>query len=584
MKRLVFALLLAAWTMTCAAQPRPLLPAGEWILVRQNEDQLRVEPLTADALPPRARDGLRITVLKRTDPFYHLQVGKDVPSAIAGGTRIRLSFFARSRTNNPVRVVVEKVGPPYTAVVELNLALGPQWQRYVASGIAPQFPPRGMALRIQVGHQEGELEMADIALTDEGQDPAVERARAAVQPDAVERRIREHRTGMLRIQVTHRSGKPVAGASVSVEQTRHAFLFGSNIFHLNPADISERQKLYQERFAALLNYATLPFYWGSFEYERGNKQYAKLDAMAKWCQAHGIVTKGHPLVWHEVYPSWAPAEPDQAIPLLEARVREIIGHYRGLITYWDVVNEANNSVMYPRTGVGQWARRDGPVKMVATALRWAREASRGTNNVLLYNDFNITDANVQLLSGLQQGGMLPDAIGIQSHMHGGTWPMEKVWEVVDRFAAFGKPIHFTEVTVLSGPAPSPGQSTETTEEGERRQADYVERFYSVLFSHPSVEAITWWDFSDWLAWQGAPAGFLRKDMSPKPVYDRLMALIKGRWWTNVRGKTDANGTFGTRAFQGEYRITVTDASGKTKTVTAKLPLRAKSASVRVVLD
>ena len=48
----------------------------------------------------------------------------------------------------------------------------------------------------------------------------------------------------------------------------------------------------------------------------------------------------------------------------------------------------------------------------------------------------------------------------------------------------------------------------TTEQGERWHADEVERFYTMLFSHPAVTAITWWDFADRNAWQSAPAGFL----------------------------------------------------------------------------
>jgi len=568
----------------CHAQPRLLLPPVEWSAVRPSAEHLRVSVLPREALPPRAKEGLRLTIERRSDPFYAVAVLKDVPHAIKPGTRVRFTFLARSRTQNPMRAVVEKVGPPYTPVIDLNVVLTPEWKRYTGTGVAPAFPPMGMGVRFQVGHQEGEVELADITLTDEGPDPEAAKAREAVQPEAVEKRIRQHRTGMLTVKVVDKAGRPVSGASVRVEQTRHAFLFGCNIFVLNPSDTSERQKAYQERFAALLNYATLPFYWGSFEPQEGNKQYERLDAMARWCRDRGILTKGHPLVWHEVYPRWAPADPDAAIPLLEARVKEIIHHYKGLVTYWDVLNEANNAAMYPQTGVGAWIKRDGPVQVVATALKWAREASKGTNNVLLYNDFNITAANVELIRGLQQRRMLPDAIGIQSHMHGGAWPMEKVWDTVERFAVFGKPIHFTEVTVLSGPAPSPGQSTETTPEGERQQADYVERFYSVLFSHPAVEAITWWDFSDWQAWQGAPAGFLRKDMSPKPAYERLMGLIKGRWWTKGSGTTDRAGSYRVRAYQGDYKIVVRDGRGRTKTVEARLPLRSKSASVQVVLE
>jgi len=102
----------------------------------------------------------------------------------------------------------------------------------------------------------------------------------------------------------------------------------------------------------------------------------------------------------------------------------------------------------------------------------------------------------------------------------------------------------------------------TTPEGEAAQAEYVEKFYALLFSHPSVEAITWWDFSDRNAWRNAPAGLVREDMSPKPAYEKLLALIRGKWWTNASGKTDASGTFSVRAFHGDYRIIVTTAEGR----------------------
>ena len=47
-------------------------------------------------------------------------------------------------------------------------------------------------------------------------------------------------------------------------------------------------------------------------------------------------------------------------------------------------------------------------------------------------------------------GATMDAIGIQSHMHGGEWPLEKAWQVCETYARFGRPLHFTELTVLSG--------------------------------------------------------------------------------------------------------------------------------------
>lgn len=43
-------------------------------------------------------------------------------------------------------------------------------------------------------------------------------------------RIRAHRMGDLTITVKDTGGKPIPGARVEIEQIRHEFLFGSNIF------------------------------------------------------------------------------------------------------------------------------------------------------------------------------------------------------------------------------------------------------------------------------------------------------------------------------------------------------------------
>ena len=400
--------------------------------------------------------------------------------------------------------------------------------------------------------------------------PEPNSAEAAIAPAAVEARIQAIRTGELRVVVRDADGKPVPGADVRVEMTRSEFLFGCNIYILNPANTQPWQIAYQKEFADLFNYATLPFYYGSFEPERGKPQYERLEAMARWCRDHGLERKGHPLVWHEVWPKWAPAAADEAIPLLRERVFAIIQHYRGLINYWDVLNEANNAANFAERGVGEgaWIKRDGAASVVATALGWAREAAGSNQCTLLYNDFNTGEPNVQLLKGLQERNALPDAIGIQSHMHEGVWPLAEVWKTCDRFAVFNRPIHFTELTVLSSmKKPSnvdrvPRGEWPTTPEGEAAQAEYVEKLYALLFSHPAVQAITWWDFSDRNSWRNAPSGLVREDMSPKPAYERLLALIRGKWWTNAGGKSDASGAFATRAFHGDYRITATSADGR----------------------
>lgn len=367
-------------------------------------------------------------------------------------------------------------------------------------------------------------------------------------------RIEKHRKADATIRLLDSRGRPVCNRRVKVEFVQHAFLFGANIFPLYDFEGASHET-YAQRFRDMLNYATQGFYWGGYEPEQGST--AGRDAqmrIARWCRQHGIDTKGHPLVWHEVYPRWAPNDPDTVKPLLKARVQRIVREFQGLIDRWDVINEAIVAPQF-ENGIGKWIARDGAATVVLETLQWAKEAN--PQAFLLYNDYNLGPQFEQLVETLVKRNAPLDAVGIQSHMHRAEWTLERVWEVCETYARFGKPLHFTEITVLSGQhgweLPRPWASTP---DGEQRQADYVERFYTLLFSHPAVEAITWWDLSDRFTWQGAPAGLLREDLSPKPAYARVKRLIRQRWWTPTQTlTTNARGVASMRGFLGTYRLT-----------------------------
>ena len=61
---------------------------------------------------------------------------------------------------------------------------------------------------------------------------------------------------------------------------------------------------------------------------------------------------------------------------------------------------------------------------------------------------------------------------------------------------------------------------------EQVQADWLDQFYTIAYSKPFIDAITWWDFCD-------PAfiphgGLLTPDLQPREAYKRLLALRR-KW-------------------------------------------------------
>lgn len=380
---------------------------------------------------------------------------------------------------------------------------------------------------------------------------------------AVDARIRKHRTADVTLTVLDAVGKPLVGKTVTVEQVRHQFLFGCNIFRLEPDDGADAQAAYQRRYTDLLNYATLPFYWGMFEPGEGNTATTHIRAMAEWCRNHNIRTKGHPLCWHTVKPRWIEGKPLGEVRRLQlGRITREVTAFKGLVDWWDVVNEA---VVMPTfqvqtNKIAQLCKDLGRVELIKQTFAAARKANPGS--VLLLNDFDTSARFEKLVEECLAAGVGIDVVGIQSHMHGGYRGARWAWDVCERYKRFGKPLHFTELTITSGEIKKQIRwhgprydDWHSTPEGEARQAREVREFYRILFSHPAVEAVTWWDFSDDRAWLGAPSGLIRKDSSPKPAYEAMMQMVKKEWWTGPTTlKTDGAGKVRFSGYLGDYAV------------------------------
>jgi endo-1,4-beta-xylanase len=378
-------------------------------------------------------------------------------------------------------------------------------------------------------------------------------------------RIEKIRKDDVSVTVVDDNGTPVRGARVTFEQQSHDFLFGSELSPLGEKEPNSVNPDWADAYTALFNYGTLPFYWDIYEPKQNTNYRYSLESMADWAKKRGITLKGQPLISAGSVPAWAPLPAADMQKQLEKRVKELTTVFCGRIDYWDVVNEPISGTQV-NNPVGNWLKTETPEVACADAIAWAKSGCPKATTII--NDYRTDQDYRNLLQNIIRQRSHFDAIGIQSHMHRGNWPFYQVWDICDRFQDFDVPIHFTEVTVVSGAFKTgigdnatQSENWTTTAAGEAMQADYVEKFYTLLFSHPSVQAITWWNFSDLNAWQGAPAGLLRANMSKKPAYARLMKLIHDTWWSRGKAFTSDDGKAVFRGFYGSYKITV-DKEGK----------------------
>ena len=382
----------------------------------------------------------------------------------------------------------------------------------------------------------------------------------------------EHRRAKCCITLKDKKGLPMSGCRIHAELQNHEFRFGSNIFWLVdmldpsvPAETRALCEIFWEAWQELLNFATLPFYQKRYEPIENQPRKEALMRAAKWLNDHGFTAKGHPLCWHELSPEWLLGRSHDAV--LEnqlARIRRDVGAFRGQVDIWDVINEsvAMPNYDHDENAIAPLCRHMGRVPLIKTLFDTARETN--PDATLLINDYSTGEDYRQVIEDCLEAGVCIDAIGIQSHQHGSHWSEEKLAGVLERFSSFGLPLHFTENTILSG-APMP-KTVEfpndykpaewaSTPEGEEQQARLILRMADTLFAHPQVEAFTTtWNFTDYGAWLGAPAGFLRKDGSRKPVFDAMKQRIRHDWHTSLDLMTDENGCCTVEGFRGEYSL------------------------------
>ena len=174
--------------------------------------------------------------------------------------------------------------------------------------------------------------------------------------------------------------------------------------------------------------------WGTVQPNQGYFNFAPVDTLAAWAQAHGKTLRGHGLVWYQDMPFWTIAallaSPKQAYNLLDAHIAEVLKHTRTAIREWDVVNEMVADP--PGSDVPQasgeirndiWLKALGP-SYIAHALRLVHAHDPGLR--IAINDYG-TEENaphhiekrrrlLSLVRGLRRENVSLDTVGLQGHL------------------------------------------------------------------------------------------------------------------------------------------------------------------------
>jgi endo-1,4-beta-xylanase len=275
------------------------------------------------------------------------------------------------------------------------------------------------------------------------------------------------------------------------------------------------------------------------------------DNFVAFCEKNQMVPIGHTLVWHAQTPRWVfqddagnPLTRDALLARMKDHITTVVGHYKGRVKGWDVVNEALDDSGTMRNT--QWLRIIGegaPDKKydhIENAFRFAHEADPEAE--LYYNDYNLEtskakcDGAAAIVKYLKSKGVRIDGVGIQ--LHGGLDrpKPESLDYAITTLAATGVKVMVTELdlaTRTGGPRgaditqvnrQSTADANAAAAETQKKLAGKYAEIFGVLLKHKKdISRVTFWGVYDATSWIGGSPLLFDRDYQPKEAF---FAVVK----------------------------------------------------------
>lgn len=272
--------------------------------------------------------------------------------------------------------------------------------------------------------------------------------------------------------------------------------------------------------------------WDTSEPRPGHFDFGPSERLVSFARQNGMLVRGHNLVWFEQNPGWLVGQADGPttaalmLSALQRHVTTMVGHFRGRVSQWDVVNEAvaDDGTLRPDL----WLRSAGPA-YIADAYRWAHTADPAAT--LFYNDYGIespgpkADAVYSLLAWLRARGVPVGGVGFELHVTGpAAFDATALRAEMARFAGLGLEVAVTEMDVRMRP-PFSGARL------RQQAADYASAL-SACREQPACHTFVTWGFTDEDSWvPGTFPGFgaalpFDSHLRPKPAAYALQATLR----------------------------------------------------------
>lgn len=282
----------------------------------------------------------------------------------------------------------------------------------------------------------------------------------------------------------------------------------------------------------------------------GQFNFVPADRMVGFAEDHGLRVRGNTLVWGSGVPEWVAQRAwtrPALLRFLHRYITAVVGHFRGRVAQWDVVNEPFSPTS-PELLPSLWERVIGPA-YIPLAFRWAHEADPSAR--LFLNDYANdlpgphARAEYRLLRRLRAEGVPVDGVGLQMHRAVDAPTPRQALFVMRAYAGLGLQVEITELDI---PLPAQPSTADLV-----RQAQLYRALAGDCVAVPRCTGITVWGLDDDDRYPPLPARHLGAatlfdgDDRPKLAYNGLaqaLAFAAGRPAGTAAGPRGPDGLAG----------------------------------------
>jgi endo-1,4-beta-xylanase len=248
-----------------------------------------------------------------------------------------------------------------------------------------------------------------------------------------------------------------------------------------------------------------------------------LDAAYNLAKNNHLIFKDHCLIWGQQQPAWITAagfDSAKQVNAVEQWIRMVGNRYPSMDMI-DVVNEplsGHNPAPYRAalggSGSSGW---DWIVWAFMKAKLYMPNTKLVLNDYGIINDNSATTSYLQIINVLKGKGLI-DGIGIQGHrfeLEGADTSV--IRGNLDRLAATGVPIYITEFDL--------GNLNNSGTPDDHQQLLLYQKIFPILWNHPGVKGITFWDYLEGQTWQTS-CYLVRSDGTARPALFWLAQYVK----------------------------------------------------------